>query len=115
MEYQKDIIGIMIGFLVSLGIICLLVLVSKEKAKSHRRLIWGIGILFPLSFVLSITIGLTYALIKQQKLAFILGIYVFPIIFIIGLIYTFSGVAMILDERGRRKYRKEGNLYNNKD
>ncbi len=115
MEYQGVIIGAIIGYLVSIGIITVLVLSSKGKAKKHRRLIWGIGIMFPLSFVLSYTIGLTYVLIEQQNLAIILGLYVFPIIFIIGLIYTFSGVAMILDERGRRKYRKEGNLYNNKD
>jgi len=98
-----------LGYVITGLIILALIYNSRGKTKKYKRFLWGITIIFPISFILSITAGLHYSIVKQQNLGMVLTIYVFPIIVFIGLIYIFSGIAIVLDERGRRKYRDKSN------
>ncbi|MBP1950874.1 hypothetical protein [Virgibacillus litoralis] len=79
--YVIAFIGALVAFLLSVG---------KPKNKKYK--VWGIAIMVPISPALAFAIGLTYALIVGSGWAGLIMWYIFPLIFIIGLVMLMVGI-----------------------
>ncbi|WML44843.1 hypothetical protein [Neobacillus sp. PS3-40] len=64
----------------------------KGKSKKRKYIIWGIATMIAIAPFLSFSIGLTYAIIVGNGWAALIMWYLFPIIFIIGLIMLLVGI-----------------------
>ncbi|MGG0655340.1 hypothetical protein [Rummeliibacillus pycnus] len=67
-------------------------LLSKDKSKKRKYIIWGITTMIAIAPFLSFSIGLTYAIIVRNGWAALIMVYLFPVIFIIGLIMLLVGI-----------------------
>ena len=76
---------------------------SKEKTKKRKYIVWGIALMLAIAPFLSFAIGLTYAVIAKNGWAALIMWYIFPIIFVIGLIVLVIGIF-------KREERKEADL-----
>ncbi|WP_226556613.1 hypothetical protein [Priestia aryabhattai] len=76
---------------------------SKEKTKKRKYIVWGIALILAIAPFLSFAIGLTYAVIAKNGWAALIMWYIFPIIFVIGLIVLMIGIF-------KREERKEADL-----
>ncbi|MCM2978695.1 hypothetical protein M3592_24890 [Priestia aryabhattai] len=76
---------------------------SKEKTKKRKYIVWGIALMLAIAPFLSFAIGLTYAVIAKNGWAALIMWYIFPIIFVIGLIVLMIGIF-------KREERKEADL-----
>ncbi|MGG0476098.1 hypothetical protein ABEY96_28355 [Priestia aryabhattai] len=76
---------------------------SKEKMKKRKYIIWGITLMLAIAPFLSFAIGLTYAVIAENGWAALIMWYIFPLIFVIGLIVLLIGIF-------KREERKEADL-----
>ena len=65
---------------------------SNEKTKKRKYIIWGITLMVVVAPFLSFLIGLTYAFIVKNGWAGLVMWYIFPLIFIIGLVLLLIGV-----------------------
>ena len=65
---------------------------SNEKTKKRKYIIWGITLMVVVAPFLSFLIGLTYAFIVKNGSAGLVMWYIFPLIFIIGLVLLLIGV-----------------------
>ncbi|MFU1996835.1 hypothetical protein [Priestia megaterium] len=77
---------------------------SKGKTKKRQYIVWGITIILAISPFLSFAIGLTYAFIKEDGWAALIMWYIFPIIFVIGLIVLLIGIFK------KKEQKKEADL-----
>ena len=77
---------------------------SKEKMKKRKYIIWGIALMLAIAPFLSFAIGLTYAVIAENGWAALIMWYIFPIIFVIGLIVLLIGIFK------KKEQRKEADL-----
>ena len=76
---------------------------SKGKTKKRKYIVWGIALMLTIAPFLSFAIGLTYAVIAENGWAALIMWYIFPIIFVIGLIVLMIGIF-------KREERKEADL-----
>ncbi|WP_235816490.1 hypothetical protein [Bacillus massilinigeriensis] len=67
-------------------------MLSVGKSKKRKYKVWGIALMVPISPALSFALGLTYAIIEKNGWAALSMIYIFPIIFIIGLVMLLVGI-----------------------
>lgn len=65
---------------------------SVGKSKGLKYKVWGIALMLPISASLSFSIGLTYAVIVRDGWSALITVYIFPIIFIIGLVLLLVGI-----------------------
>ena len=65
---------------------------SKGKTKKRKYVVWGITLMLVISPFISFAIGLTYAVIEQNGWAALVMWYIFPVIFITGLIMLLVGI-----------------------
>ncbi|MRH43644.1 hypothetical protein GH741_13280 [Aquibacillus halophilus] len=65
---------------------------SNGKPKRKKYIIWGITTMVAIAPFLSFSIGLTYAIIVENAWAGLIMWYLFPILFIVGLIILLTGV-----------------------
>ncbi|MEH7306069.1 hypothetical protein [Neobacillus drentensis] len=65
---------------------------SKGKSKKRKYIVWGITSMVAIAPFLSFSIGLTYAIIVRNGWAAMIMLYLFPIIFILGLIMLLVGI-----------------------
>jgi cytochrome bd-type quinol oxidase subunit 2 len=65
---------------------------SEGKSKKRKYIIWGITTMVAIAPFLSFSIGLTYAMIVKNGWAALIMWYLFPLIFIIGLIMLMVGI-----------------------
>lgn len=65
---------------------------SKGKSKKRKYIIWGITTMLAIAPSVSFSIGLIYAIIVRNGWAALIMWYLFPILFIIGLIMVFVGI-----------------------
>ena len=79
--YGVPILGALLGYYYSVG-----------KTKKRRNIFWGIVLMFAVSPFLSFAIGLTYAILTESGWAAGIMFYIFPIIFIIGLVMLLVGI-----------------------
>lgn len=81
-----------LGYIITLISVPIAYLLSTGKSKKGKYMIWGIALMLPISLPLAYSIGITYSLIVGNPWATMLLLYVFPIIFIIGLIIFLVGI-----------------------
>ncbi|WP_337969840.1 hypothetical protein [Virgibacillus salexigens] len=83
-------------FVVGYGVACIAAMIayllSRDKSRNSKYKIWGIALMVPISESLSFAIGLTYATIVKNGWAGLIMWYIFPIIFIIGLMMLTVGI-----------------------
>ncbi|SES18609.1 hypothetical protein SAMN04487944_12267 [Gracilibacillus ureilyticus] len=65
---------------------------SKGKTKKRKYIVWGITLMVAISPFLSFALGLTYAVIEKSGFAALIAFYIFPVIFLIGLIMLLVGI-----------------------
>lgn len=63
--------------------------------------------MFPIAFILSLVLGVFLSIVAQSGVAIILGfLYLFPVIFLIGLILMMIGVVRVIQGRAEvKKYK----------
>lgn len=62
------------------------------KTKKRKSIVWGITLMLAISPFLSAAIGWTYAVIEQNPWAALIVVYIFPVIFLIGLVMLLRGI-----------------------
>ncbi|MFJ7747088.1 hypothetical protein [Peribacillus sp. NPDC097295] len=67
----------------------------KGKSKKRKLIIWGITTMVAIAPFSSFAIGLTYALIVRSGWGIIIMWYLFPIIFITGLVMLILGIFKV--------------------
>lgn len=67
-------------------------LLSVDRPKNNKYKIWGLALMVPISPALAFAIGRTYALIVENGWAALIMWYIFPVIFIIGLVLLLVGI-----------------------
>ncbi|MCM3214117.1 hypothetical protein ABER75_24625 [Niallia taxi] len=86
----------MLPFLIGYGVPILGIVLglhySMERTKKRKYIVWGIVLMFAISPFLSFAIGLSYAVIAANGWAALIMLYIFPIIFIIGLGMLLVGI-----------------------
>nr|WP_280169185.1 hypothetical protein [Priestia megaterium]MDH3161219.1 hypothetical protein [Priestia megaterium] len=65
---------------------------SKGKTKKRKYIVWGIALMLTIAPFLSFAIGLTYAVIAENGWAALIMWYIFPVIFVIGLVVLLVGI-----------------------
>ncbi|WP_058306273.1 hypothetical protein [Gracilibacillus massiliensis] len=65
---------------------------SVGKPKNKKYKVWGIALMVPISPAFSFAIGLTYAVIVESGWAALIMWYIFPFIFIVGLVMLLVGI-----------------------
>lgn len=65
---------------------------TNGKSRKRKLIIWGITTMIAIAPFLSFAIGLTYALIVRSGWGIIIMWYLFPVIFITGLVVLFLGI-----------------------
>lgn len=81
-----------IMILITLISLPLAYLLGMGRSKKSKYRIWGIAIMLLFSLPLAYSIGITYSVIVGNPWATMLLLYVFPVIFIVGLILLLVGV-----------------------
>jgi hypothetical protein len=91
---KQDIIisPLYLGYLITLISIPIACLLSMGKSRKSKYRIWGIAIMLPISLPLAYSIGITYSIIVGNPWATMLLLFVFPVMFIVGLILLLIGV-----------------------
>ncbi|TMN23046.1 hypothetical protein [Lentibacillus cibarius] len=84
--------AIAVGYAVALLGTVIAYLLSEGKPKKTKYKVWGIALMLPISPALAFSIGLTYAVIVKNGWAALMMWYIFPLIFIIGLIMLLVGI-----------------------
>ncbi|MBT2569333.1 hypothetical protein [Planococcus sp. ISL-110] len=83
---------IIVGYAIALVGVFLALLFSEGKSKRTKYKIWGTALMIPISPALSFALGRHYAIIEQNGWAALIMFYIFPIIFISGLIMLLVGI-----------------------
>lgn len=81
-----------LGYFITLISLPIAYIFSMSRSKKSKFKIWGIFLMVPISLPLAYSIGLTYSLIVRNPWATMLMFYIFPLIFIAGLILLCVGV-----------------------
>ncbi|WP_232225540.1 hypothetical protein [Oceanobacillus manasiensis] len=81
-----------LGYLITLICLPIAYIFSMGRSKKSKFRIWGIFIMVPISLPLAYSLGITYSLIVRNPWATMLMFYIFPLIFITGLILLGVGV-----------------------
>lgn len=84
--------AIAVGYGMALLGAVLAYLLSKDKPNKRKYKVWGIALMLPISPSLAFAIGLTYAVIEKSGWAALIMVYIFPILFISGLILLLVGI-----------------------
>lgn len=90
-----------IGVALSISILGSIVAYQLGIGKSRKRklIIWGVTTMIAIAPFFSFAIGLTFAFIFRSGWAALLMWYLFPIIFIIGLIMVLVGIFKEKEEK----------------
>ncbi|WP_019376143.1 hypothetical protein [Virgibacillus halodenitrificans] len=84
--------AIAVGYVIALIGAVIAYQLSEGKPKKRKYKVWGIALMLPISPALAFSIGLSYAVIVENGWAALIMWYIFPIIFIIGLIMLLVGI-----------------------
>lgn len=74
-----------LGYLITLVSLGTAYLYGIGKTNKSKYKIWGIAIMLPISFSLAYSIATTYSLIIEDAFALLVILYIFPILFALGL------------------------------
>ncbi|WP_226035255.1 hypothetical protein [Aquibacillus saliphilus] len=84
--------AIVVGYVIAISAAIIAYQLSKSKSKKRKNIVWGIALMLLISPSLSFSIGLTYAALVRSGWAGLIMWYLFPILFIIGLILLLVGI-----------------------
>lgn len=84
--------AIIVGYVITLLAAVVAYLLSQGKSIRRKYIVWGIALMVPISPALAFSVGLTYARIVHNGWAALIMWYIFPIVFIIGLIMLLVGI-----------------------
>jgi amino acid transporter len=84
--------AIIIGYVIAFigGLVAFLLSIDKPKNKKYK--VWGIALMVPISPALAFAIGLTYAVSVGSGWAGLIMWYIFPFVFIVGLVMLLVGI-----------------------
>lgn len=80
------------GYMITLISLSIAVLLSLGKSKKVKYRIWGVILMIPISLPLAYSMGLTYAILEENPWATMILLFIFPVIFIIGLVLLLVGI-----------------------
>ncbi|UOQ44889.1 hypothetical protein MUN89_02740 [Halobacillus salinarum] len=89
---MTDKMAIFIGYVIALIGAIAAFLLSVEKTKNKKYKVWGIALMVPISPSLAFSIGITYSFIVEDPWAALIMWYIFPFLFIIGLVMLMVGI-----------------------
>ncbi|MFD2130853.1 hypothetical protein ACFSKI_06330 [Pseudogracilibacillus auburnensis] len=81
-----------LGYLITFASTPIAYLLGMDKSKKNKYRVWGIAIMFPISLPLSYSIGITYSFIVRTPWGTLLMLYIFPLVFIVGVILLLVGI-----------------------
>ncbi|MBO1002197.1 hypothetical protein IPU62_05740 [Pseudogracilibacillus auburnensis] len=81
-----------LGYLITFASAPIAYLLGMDKSKKNKYRVWGIAIMFPISLPLSYSIGITYSFIVRTPWGTLLMLYIFPLVFIVGVILLLVGI-----------------------
>lgn len=90
--FTEFMIVLLPGYIITLLSAVIAYLLSREKPLKRKYIVWGSLLMVPISPAIAFSVGRTYAMITQNIWAAAIMLYIFPIIFIIGLIMLLIGV-----------------------
>jgi hypothetical protein len=81
-----------LGYFITLISVAIASLFSVDRDKKRKYQIWGVAIILVISAPLSYSIGFSYAILEGSGFAALLMIYVFPFLFLTGVILLLIGI-----------------------
>jgi|SRR5690625_4968302 len=84
--------AIIVGYVITLLGAVIAYLLSQDKSIKRKYVVWGLAFMVPISQALAFSVGLTYARIVENAWAALIMWYIFPILFLIGLIMLLVGI-----------------------
>ncbi|QKS72918.1 hypothetical protein FLK61_40680 [Paenalkalicoccus suaedae] len=83
---------IVFGYIIAMlgGVIAFFL--SRDKPKKTKYKIWGVALMIPISPALAFAIGITYAVAVGDGFVAFLMVYLFPILFVSGLVLLLVGI-----------------------
>ncbi|WP_432355822.1 hypothetical protein [Sporosarcina sp. A2] len=96
--------AIAIGYLITILGVFTAYQFSEGRSKKQKYKVWGIALMLPISPSIAFSIGHTYAAIVRDGWSVLIMFYIFPVIFLIGLIMLLVGFFM-----------KEGQVHTHSD
>ena len=82
-----------LGYFITLLSVAIAYLFSVGKDKKRKCQIWGVAIILVISAPLSYSIGFSYAILEESGFAALLMLYVFPFLFLTGVILLLIGIV----------------------
>lgn len=65
---------------------------SEDKSEKRKYKVWDIALMLPISPALAFSLGLTYAVLTKSGWSALIMWFIFPVIFIIGLVMLLVGI-----------------------
>lgn len=84
--------AIAIGYLIALLGAGVAYQLSEDKSEKRKYKVWGIALMLPISPALAFSLGLTYAVLTKSGWSVLIMWFIFPVIFIIGLVMLLVGI-----------------------
>ncbi|MEI3604993.1 hypothetical protein SPD48_04765 [Pseudogracilibacillus sp. SE30717A] len=81
-----------LGYLITFASAPIAYLLGMDKSTKNKYRIWGIAIMLPISLPLSYSLGITYSFIVRSPWGTLLMLYIFPLVFIVGVILLLVGI-----------------------
>ncbi|WP_144838650.1 hypothetical protein [Metaplanococcus flavidus] len=84
--------AIVIGYVIAFTGAFAAFLLSINKPKNKKYKVWGIALMIPISPAFAFATGRTYAILTENGWAALVMWYIFPFIFIVGLVMLLVGI-----------------------
>jgi len=88
----EELMAIFVGILIAIVGAYLAFLLSTGKSKKRKYIVWGIILMLLISPSISFAMGLSFTVITKSGWSALVMLYIFPIIFLVGLILFFVGL-----------------------
>ena len=89
--------AIFVGFAIAAAGALAAYFLSIGKTRKRKYIVWGIVTMIAIAPFLSFSIGLSYAIMEENGWAALIMFYLFPIIFVVGLILMIVGIFKKLE------------------
>ncbi len=88
----EELMAIFVGILIAIVGAYVAFLLSTGKSKKRKYIVWGIILMLLISPSISFAMGLSFAVITKSGWSALVMLYIFPIMFLAGLIVFFIGL-----------------------
>lgn len=89
---RVDVMAIVIGYIIAFSGVLAASVISLDKPQNKKYMVWGIVLMIPISPAFAFAAGLSLAVIVGSGWGGMIMWYIFPIIFIIGLVMLLIGI-----------------------